>query len=895
MQSVAVLEEYLNSYYVEHYEYFEKADNKAEALEQYSESSSWIWNPSKHGYGAIGYIVNEDGNACYLIDKQALPEEIRSQLKGGDAGEGTYADYARMNDVYGVTGNLEVYYCASGKDSILGISEDDLDKDDPLREVLPAGSSIAKLITGDSNKGLTAEDIKSVKTLTIDSTSGVSNLEELYVLTSLEELILDGVNLENLDGISNAVQLYYVQFKNCTINNYSNLGNVSNLQYLYFYYNTSFENPNNQIETLCSSDKGIANANLSNLQYFGIYGVVPSTQTTSNSSNTHTKLTSIEALANLSDTTKKAVKYMYLNNNNLSSIESLSGFENIYLLRVEQNRLLSLKGCENMSNLTYLHSNDNNLGANELYNEDLENNGKNEKEDAVSSLQNKAKLYYIRLENNTNLKWIGYLENCTSIRYLYLANNENFINSEVSKIKEIYNTCGSQNRSIASKYNILLNSAERIDYTNLDLTDASIEIEALMNNTTCTQLNLTGNSKLSNSKLQEVLSSMPNLEFLKLYGLTNLTDISFTNNVKKLKELDLRGTNATDLSLLETNALELKSIWLDNENIDLTKMQKTISRLRHTGGTNGCWNTYYPGLGITNVNLYKKISLCTEITRYERYITSNASMNVGLDLSNCKDLTYIFSSCTNSSIKIPSSCKEIVLDREVAPDVTNCESLEKFTMTWGQWSQDSFNTFCKQLANATKLTSFSLNVTNKSITSISEIKNLKNSPITTLSFSISTGSSDFVGAIEDITGVGELKTLTSLSINNQNVSDISAIASLTNLESLSIQNNKVSNIEAIASLENLQTLNLYKNQISNLKPLSELTNLTYINLNNNCIYDYSTEIDESGSSVRYNNLEILANLNKNGALRTLHLANNNGIIDWTPLSSITNWEAHSGW
>ena len=894
MQSVAVLEEYLNNFYVEHYEYFEKANNKAEALEQYSESSNWIWNPSKYGYGAIGYIVNEDGNACYLINKQALPEEIKNSLKGGDAGDGTYSDYARMNDVYGVTGNLEVYYCASGKDSILGISEDDLDRDDPLREVLPAGSSIAKLITGDSNKGLTAEDIKSVKTLTIDSTSGVSNLEELYVLTSLEELILDGVNLENLNGISNAIQLYYVQFKNCTIDNYSNLGNVSKLKYLYFYYSTSFENPNNQIEILCSSDKGIANANLSNLQYFGIYGVVPNTQTVANSNNTHTKLTNIEPLANLSDSTKKAVKYMYLNNNSLTSIESLSGFENIYLLRVEQNKLLSLKGCENMNDLTYIHSNNNNLGDNEVYNEDLENNGKNEQEDAISSLKNKAKLYYVRLENNTNLKWIGYLENCTSIRYLYLANNENFINSEVSKIKEIYNTCESQNRSIASKYNILLNSAERIDYTNLDLTDDSIEIEALMNNTTCTQLNLTGNSKLSNSKLQEVLSSMPNLEFLKLYGLTNLTDISFTNNVKKLKELDLRGTNAIDLSLLETNALELKSIWLDNENIDLTKMQETISRLRRAGGTNGCWNTYYVGLGITNVNLYKKLSLCTDITRYERYITSGGAMNVNLDLSNCKKLTYIFSSCAKSSIKIPSSCIEIVLDRESVPDVTNCEALEKFTMNWAEWSQDDFNSFCRQLASATKLKSFSLSATNKNITSISEIKNLKNSQITTLSFNIST-SSDLVGAIEDITGVEELKTLTSLSINNHNISDISAMATLTNLKSLSIQNNKVSNIEAISNLKNLQTLNLYKNQISNLKPLSELTNLTYINLNNNCIYDYSTETDESGSSVRYNNLEILANLNKKGALRTLHLANNNGIIDWTPLSSITNWEAHSGW
>ena len=396
----------MNQYYVSHYDTLpQDANNKVEALQSNIESSSWFWMPKNYGFGALNYVVTSDGQMCYFIDKSAFEANSNSNisLKGGDAGDGTYSDYARMNDVYGVTGNLEVYYCASGKDSILGISEDDLDRDDPLREVLPAGSSIAKLITGDSNKGLTAEDIKSVKTLTIDSTSGVSNLEELYVLTSLEELILDGVNLENLNGISNAIQLYYVQFKNCTIDNYSNLGNVSKLKYLYFYYSTSFENPNNQIEILCSSDKGIANANLSNLQYFGIYGVVPNTQTVANSNNTHTKLTNIEPLANLSDSTKKAVKYMYLNNNSLTSIESLSGFENIYLLRVEQNKLLSLKGCENMNDLTYIHSNNNNLGDNEVYNEDLENNGKNEQEDAISSLKNKAKLYYVRLENNTNL------------------------------------------------------------------------------------------------------------------------------------------------------------------------------------------------------------------------------------------------------------------------------------------------------------------------------------------------------------------------------------------------------------------------------------------------------------------------------------------------------------
>ena len=122
MQSIAVLEEYLNSFYVEHYEEFENVENKAEALEQHKESSNWIWNPAKYGYGAIGYVVNADGNACYFINKEGLPEEIRANIKGGDAGEGKYTDYANMNDVYGVTSNLKVYYCKNGKDKMLGIS-----------------------------------------------------------------------------------------------------------------------------------------------------------------------------------------------------------------------------------------------------------------------------------------------------------------------------------------------------------------------------------------------------------------------------------------------------------------------------------------------------------------------------------------------------------------------------------------------------------------------------------------------------------------------------------------------------------------------------------------------------------------------------------------------------
>ena len=105
------------------------------------------------------------------------------------------------------------------------------------------------------------------------------------------------------------------------------------------------------------------------------------------------------------------------------------------------------------------------------------------------------------------------------------------------------------------------------------------------------------------------------------------------------------------------------------------------------------------------------------------------------------------------------------------------------------------------------------------------------------------------------------------------------------------------NIQAISGLEflnNLTTLKLNNNNISNLKPLENLTNLTELNLENNAISDTATYTDGSVKTV--NNINILANLNKNknGKLEKLYLYGNNNIVNWSPLSSLT-WSAKSGW
>ena len=79
----------------------------------------------------------------------------------------------------------------------------------------------------------------------------------------------------------------------------------------------------------------------------------------------------------------------------------------------------------------------------------------------------------------------------------------------------------------------------------------------------------------------------------------------------------------------------------------------------------------------------------------------------------------------------------------------------------------------------------------------------------------------------------DLESLTSLDLEDNNISDISPLTGLTNLEELGLDGNEISDISPLSGLTNLEMLGLDGNEISDISPLSGLTNLEELWLDRN--------------------------------------------------------------
>ena len=608
MQSVAVLEEYLNSYYVEHYEEMNEEESKVLTLTTLE--PSWFYIPANEGIGGLRYVVDSEGHALYLIKKSGLPDDIKNQIRGGDAGEGRYADYVNLNDVYGVTSDLQVYYCSEGTDTIMGITTDELNADNPLREVFNStnNSDLYNLLSdydvadseGNKDGILTAEELKSVTKLTINSSSNITDFSSFYNLVSLKELTIDGVNLNNLIGIENCPQLNYVYFKSSTIADYSSLSKVKKLKYLYVY-----NIDDSELTKLCA---GIQSAEFSNLEYLAVTGntsYISSTAITTLSGGKSSKtITDLTPLSTLTDATKKAVKYLSIQCNNIEGdLSSLNGYTNIILLRCEYNNLTSLSGMENMNNLVYLCGVGNKLGT-------LENGDGEEVETgtAIASLANKTKLQQVNLEDNTNLANVGYFANDTLIRYLYLGGCSNTMS--VQGISEIILACGA-NYSLPVKFLTGTVYDVAVYYIPSEVTYEELYSD-LYENEFITHLNLEGCTKLTNEEFNTILKSMTNLQFLTLENNTTLTSIDFISEggVTKLIELDLRNTGVkgeNSLTNLNTYATNLKTLAV-SDGSSFKNIVQTINRLRQ-GESYNYWcresNNSNSGLICSSTEVFK--------------------------------------------------------------------------------------------------------------------------------------------------------------------------------------------------------------------------------------------------------------------------------------------------
>lgn len=862
MQSIATLEEFLNSYYVEHYDVMQDSESKVQALKNLE--PDWFF-----GGAPLGYIVDSDGHVNFFINKEGLPDEIKSQIKGGDAGEKTYQDYASMNDVYGVTKDLRVYYCSKGKDTLLGTANTDLDN--PVREVFEAGSSLAKLINGNDTDNVTAEDLKNVKELTITPEDGITNLEEFYNFPSLERINFEGVTINSLNGLQNAIKINYIYFHNSVISDYSAIGKCKELKNLHMYM------PNNEeVSKMC---EGLKDAKLTKLEYLGLYGYMHYTVVNwnySTTSTTRSELTDISPLKNLSQETKQAIKYLYFNNNNIEDASVLEDFSNLYFVRLETNKLTSCKGLENKSSLRYLYLNNNLLGINET-------EISNEEADSISFLKNNTALYRLDLSKNSNLKQISYLKNITGLKHFLLTNDENIETACIVELKDILAKC--ELLDMPSKYYLGLDNSPKMNLSNLSLTDEDIML--LKNNTIIESLNLSNNTALSNEKLQEVLSTCTNMKAINLSGVSNLESIEFIKFMPNLITLDIRDTKVVDLELLNDNVPNLGTLCINNENIDLTTIQGKISKLGKSYDTELVGKSF--GLAINNPKLIQKLKDCTEMTSLTMY-NSTGGANTTIDLSNCKKLKYILSRGNGCTIIIPNSLEEISSE-DPNFDYTNHDNLKKISFSWDGLNNSSFANLCTQLADSNKLQSIginSLSVSNK--IDFSKIKNLKDTTLQNFSLYGNTGLDKY--QLDSIEGIEEITSLKNINIDWTTLTSMPNLSNLTNLETIKITNSSIKDLTPIANCTNLKEINFNNNNISNVKTLENMRNLTTLRLENNSLFDTYSFVAEDGSTKTEKTLEIFANLNKM-KLENLYLSGNTGIVDWSIVSSL-KWSGKSG-
>ena len=136
----------------------------------------------------------------------------------------------------------------------------------------------------------------------------------------------------------------------------------------------------------------------------------------------------------------------------------------------------------------------------------------------------------------------------------------------------------------------------------------------------------------------------------------------------------------------------------------------------------------------------------------------------------------------------------------------------------------------------------------------------------------------------------KLKSLTSLSLANKQISNLVPLASLTNLTTLDLNKNQIVDVSPLYSLTNLTYLNLRDNQIEYVKPLAHLTNLNYLNLRNNQI-KYMTSLASLNKlnqlNLRNNYIIDVKYLTRLTNLTTLTLSTNR-IKDVKPLANLTN-------
>ena len=944
-QGMAALEEYLQQKYVEYFEDTDQYVNKVELLSNkltdllltnstsrkyiiYEGKTHYLLNkkslPQEIQDGLIGGDSDKTEDFSKLIDVYGITTDLKVYYV--NTLDGTQYGNMNVEDV-----NPDLYMPKVNSDSAMN---------EVIREALKeAGVEI------DETKGITIDNVSKISKLTIDGTKNkVTNIEALSELLNLQELTLKNLTLDNLTGIETLGMLNYIYFNNCKISDYSKMANVLKLKYLYFYFPTTMTEieANSQITNF---GNGMANATkINGLEYLRIYGEVDTISLyggpefgwsrpldwgfgavpASGTSN----LSDISSLSLLPDNIKSSVIELYLNNHKINNVESLSGFNNIQnLLLMANPNLKSLVGLENKTKLLYLAVQQANLlGSDGKLRKDLGisdfnglrgcssllylisyNNTNLQNIEGLLTLKSLKilrldncnvlstnglqgeddngldSMTYLNLQNNVNLGRVKDISLCNNIVELYLANNINMIEEDALLLESIILKCGS-NYSIPGKYTLGFQSITSQDIEDSNFSDS--DLANFKNKTNIKRLRLKNCTSLSDSKINEVLSTMTGIKYLSLEGTKNLVNISFVNHMK-LVQLDIRNTSVVNLTELNDESSEnLNSLYLSSTNIN--EYQTLIKNVFNSGASSAVddydrWvgQAGYQGQGLILKNSNITVKVPSTVTKFG--IGSHCAA-VTFDLSACNLITSVYTGGLDGTIILPSSLKTIYKEVGLGTyDFSRCTELTSiYFITAGD------NTWCSENLGTLPLKNslVSLELTRTGLTNLDFLLNKKFENITTLSVH-GYGTHNKTLGLVDVSGISGLTNLKTLSLYYIGINRLEGISGLENLTSVNVFcDDYLTDVSELQYCTGLTSLRLDNNQISSVSFLGNLTALTTANLSNNSfsqIPDLSnlTSLDTLNISgcTNITDLGFLESLIKNGttSLRTLNLQNCSGI------------------
>ena len=500
-----------------------------------------------------------------------------------------------------------------------------------------------------------------------------------------------------------------------------------------------------------------------------------------------------------------------LTDEQLKSIKSVSSFSS--------ERIRSTKGTEKLTSLIYLD-----LDSNKISNIDLSKN---------TSLTTLSLIY-------NNLSSIDLSKN-TSLTKLYLYGN-NLSSIDLSKntaLKEL-NLYGNNLSSIDLSKNTALKE--------LDLSGNNLSSIDLSNNISLTDLDLGYNSlssidlnkNTSLTKLDLYDNKISSIDLSKNTNLTSL-DLEFNN----LSNIDL--SHNTSLTFLDLNNNNLSSIKL-YDNFDISGVSKTI----------GKQSAYQTSIDLGSnriINLTKnykyyyssKIVIPSEVD-VQTFIYNLGLQNLIAKVFNNDEETF------SGKVKKGYILKLYYEDTEV--DSVPIKIFENSVFDDEVFYKAVVDAYNKE--NNTSL-SYTTNLTDEQLNSIK---------IFSYSGNVKLDSEK----IKSATGIEKLTSLTSLTLDDNNISSID-LSKNTALKELGLSGNNLSSID-LSKNTALKELDLSGNNLSNID-LSKNTNLTSLDLGYNRLS--SIDLSKNASLTKLylfgNNLSSI-DLSKNTSLTKLYLFDN---------------------